>query len=726
MEENRRGTIVIRPVLKPSEDIRKVCVTKDTLPPQFIQLDQNRPLAQVIEDLCTVWKLENPTDYSLQFDDTKTKNTILITEKNRMKINQGDVLKLTQSASKTALEIISGLQSNKEGERARVLQSLQSLSADETFAERFLGNKGLALITGPLENGSFTIEETGLALKAFVELMEHGGAWDSLDQRLIRKVASYVNRPKTEPVDPGILVSAMQILESVVSESTRTSVVEQEVTPENLLHHFETRNPEVHTATMALINTLFSRADRAKRKVIAGNLQTKSMRDVLSANLFNGAPIGTALTYQLHVLQTLMFNLLEDKLTIVVNPQDARFKEDIQELRRIAFESDADDASSPPRRHTSVKDSAAKDVSRLGFKNTANPLEDIRQVPAGVLALENMVYFARHHAEDYIKVVVENCSRADEHDCPFAQASIEVTRLLTEILKIGEAPADKASNESHLFNPMFFKHDRPFEEFYCACIQLFSKTWKEMKASHEDFSKVSEVVAEQIKRAMEKQPQTFDAFKKELGALPYSEILNMRRKETEEKEENIKQARPIKELREKIKSEILELIKQHRLHRLMEGSTFTGAKRTRRNEDKFLYLRLSPNQKTLHYGSCSEGTQPQIETLSNTINIIDITDVKEIPRQNPRKATLSFAIHTEPGVEPVTFTAKNEEDFDVWLDGLNALMGKPMTSKKAEEDMDMLLALEIKLRLLDTEGIDIPDSPPPIPPLPDNFNFVTP
>jgi len=49
-----------------------------------------------------------------------------------------------------------------------------------------------------------------------------------------------------------------------------------------------------------------------------------------------------------------------------------------------------------------------------------------------------------------------------------------------------------------------------------------------------------------------------------------------------------------------------------------------------------------------------------------------------------------------------------------------------MTSQKAQEDVDMLLALEIKLRLLDAEGIDIPDTPPPIPPLPDNFNFATP
>ena len=36
------------------------------------------------------------------------------------------------------------------------------------------------------------------------------------------------------------------------------------------------------------------------------------------------------------------------------------------------------------------------------------------------------------------KVVLENSCRADEHDCPFARASIEITNMLTDILKVGE------------------------------------------------------------------------------------------------------------------------------------------------------------------------------------------------------------------------------------------------------------------------------------------------
>ena len=37
-----------------------------------------------------------------------------------------------------------------------------------------------------------------------------------------------------------------------------------------------------------------------------------------------------------------------------------------------------------------------------------------------------------------LQVVLENSSRADEHDCPFVQASIYLTKILCDTLKIGE------------------------------------------------------------------------------------------------------------------------------------------------------------------------------------------------------------------------------------------------------------------------------------------------
>ena len=40
------------------------------------------------------------------------------------------------------------------------------------------------------------------------------------------------------------------------------------------------------------------------------------------------------------------------------------------------------------------------------------------------------------------------------------------------------------------YYPMFFSCDNAFKEFFCQCIRLFNKTWKEMRAELEDFPKV--------------------------------------------------------------------------------------------------------------------------------------------------------------------------------------------------------------------------------------------
>ncbi|CAO2595321.1 Engulfment and cell motility protein 1 [Lemmus lemmus] len=119
--------------------------------------------------------------------------------------------------------------------------------------------------------------------------------------------------------------------------------------------------------------------------------------------------------------------------------------------------------------------------------NHVNPAMDFTQTPPGMLALDNMLYFAKHHQDAYIRIVLENSSREDKHECPFGRSSIELTKMLCEILKVGELPSETCND----FHPMFFTHDRAFEEFFCICIQLLNKTWKEMRATSEDFNKQS-------------------------------------------------------------------------------------------------------------------------------------------------------------------------------------------------------------------------------------------
>nr|XP_028607099.1 engulfment and cell motility protein 1 isoform X3 [Podarcis muralis] len=243
---------------------------------------------------------------------------------------------------------------------------------------------------------------------------------------------------------------------------------------------------------------------------------------------------------------------------------------------------------------------------------------------------------------------------------------------------------------------------------------------------------VMQVVKEQIMRALTTKPSSLDQFKSKLQNLSYAEILKIRQSERMNQEDF--QSRPILELKEKIQPEILELIKQQRLNRLVEGTCFRKLN-SRRRQDKFWYCRLSPNHKVLHYGDLEESPQGEVphDSLQDKLPVADIKAVvtgKDCPhmkekgaKQNKEVLELAFSILYDSNGQ-LNFIAPDKHEYCVWTDGLNALLGKDMMSELTRNDLDTLLSMEIKLRLLDLENIQIPDAPPPIPKEPSNYDFV--
>lgn len=63
------------------------------------------------------------------------------------------------------------------------------------------------------------------------------------------------------------------------------------------------------------------------------------------------------------------------------------------------------------------------------------------------------------------------------------------------------------------------------------------------------------------------------------------------------------------------------------------------------------------------------------------------------------------------------------EQYCIWTDGLCALLGREMGSDLTRSDLDTLISMEMKLRLLDLENITIPEAPPPVPKEPSSYNF---
>ncbi|XP_056649056.1 engulfment and cell motility protein 1 [Diorhabda sublineata] len=696
-------------------NIVKIAVEMTDQVPQLIEFNQKQPLAGIIQELCNGWNLTDPEQYALQFNENNNNN--YITEKNRNEIKNGSVLRLQYSPSKTAQDILLKLNTGSPEDKATAVSKLSVLSADITFALDFINKQGLTLLIKQIEGAKCKGAVLAHTLLSFVELMEHGiVSWDILNGEFISRVASLVNTPQEAQVTQ----AALSILENVVLNSTEGyGQVEREIPIGSLVNHLQS-TPVVQQNAVALINALLSRADITKRRSLVATLTSKQVRTVIQNNILQtGAAKGNEMAHQLYVLQTLMLGLLEQRKMTKMDPQDQDGHDKIKELRRIAFESEGATSLRGPSGFT-------RDYKKLGFKNDINPALDFTETPPGLLALDCMIYFARNHPESYTKLVLENSCRADEHECPFGKASVELVRILCEILKIGEPPSEQCVT----YQPLFFTHDHPFEECFCICIVLLNKTWKEMRATAEDFQKVASVGQEQIVRALETTPASLDQFKSKLHMLTYNEITQLWQLERNTREEWESHAKPVVELREQITPDIMGLIKQQRLAFLVEGTRFTKySPRGQRIKDKFWYMRLSPNHKVLHYGDCDEKSAPSTEELQSKIAVCDIKALlvgRDCPHMKGRKAShqLAFSLALEGvDLQSLDCVAPDEQALAYWTDGINSLIGNRMQSKETEKDLDTLLSMEIKLRLLDAEGVAIPQDPPPIPPDPPHYHF---
>ncbi|XP_035434122.1 engulfment and cell motility protein 1 [Spodoptera frugiperda] len=702
--------------------------------PQLIEFDQSQPLSSIIQLLCKPWGLPDPENYALQFSESNNQN--YITEKNRNEIKNGSVLRLELSPAKTVQDILGKINNGSEVDQVAALSKLSVLSSDLTFALEFINKKGLTLIINNIENGKFKGKLLKYALITFVELMDHGIIfWDILENQFINKVASFVsNQANTQ--DPKVIQCCLSILENIVLNSSKNSHVEKEITIPSLISHLQNTHQDsiIQQNAIALINAIFSKADMTKRKTIAATLSSKQVRSVIYENLIGASEfsknaeqgLGTELAHQLYVLQTLMLGLLEPKMRQRADAQEQESQEKIKELRKVAFENDNNPNIEVTMRRPGTY---SKDFKKLGFKCENDPIKDFNEVPPGVLALDCMLYFARNYSEDYTKIVLENSCRADEHECPFGKTSVELVKLLCDILKVGDPP----SEQGQTYHPLFFTHDRPFEELFCICIVLLNKTWKEMRATAEDFIKVSSVVREQISRALSSSPKGFDKFRQKINQLTYTEITQLWQQERNNREVWESHARPIVELKEKITPEIIDLIQQQRLGVLVGGTRFKKySTRGQRIKDKFWFVRLSPNHKVLHYGDCDEKSTPSLEELGNKLPVTDIKCVitgKDCPHMKDlrgRKITphLAFSLIIKSAeVTSLDFVAPDEQIFDYWTDGINALLKEKMSSKSFENDLETLLSMDIKVRLLDAEGIDIPKDPPQIPDEPEDYDF---
>ncbi|XP_073522759.1 engulfment and cell motility protein 3 [Phyllobates terribilis] len=520
---------------------------------------------------------------------------------------------------------------------------------------------------------------------------------------------------------------ALIILESVVqSNTTLGAMVRQEVPLDRLLILLQLPDQETQIKVMALLVALLQTVGGRDRAEMLEYLWKKNMRQFIHKSIIHGWPqLGDEMRHYLYVLQCLSLGLLDGRMRIAMDPNDAEQRQQLQNLRLVAFPNEVEEGGHmTSERRRSL---CAKEFRKLGFTNNGSPWQDLGHAPPGLLALDNMVYFSTRWPSAYSRFVLENSSREDKHICPFARSSIHLTLILCEILQVGEA----ASETGQDFLTLFYAQDHFLQELFCVCIQLLNKTWKEMRAAQEDFDKVMHVVKDQISRTLGHAPTSLEFFRTKISSLNYSEILRRRQEERLNQDEAL--SPPVMDLRKQLEPELRNLITQHRLHYLCEGTKFRKVS-SRRRQDKLWFCRLSPNHKVLHYGDVEDNIDnPPIEMLAQKISVADMKFVltgKDCPHMREKnsgkqhKDLVDQAFSVCYDVDScLNFIAPSSTDFCLWLDGLNALLGREMPSERTRTDLDLLLNTELKLRLLDLENVPVPDQPPPVPPRPKNYDY---
>ncbi|XP_064488208.1 engulfment and cell motility protein 2-like [Ornithodoros turicata] len=687
---------------------------------ELLEVDLSAPLADFVEDLCRREGITNAQDYALAFADRKTG---YIVESRKQDIKNGDLLQLTRSPSKVRQEIIEKLSFGAMDGKALALGMLHERVTDPVFAREFTSNNGHKLLVSAMENGFFRGKIMGKALQCFEGLMDHNIlSWDIVSEKFVTRLIRHVS--SSSHIDNMTVETSLSILESAATQRFDLYTVIHTTMPfGNYVNFVGNGSIPVLKNALALLNIVFKRAEHAGQRALEGLILKFGLKNMIWHRLSHMTQVDIELAHQLFVMQSLLLNLYQEMRTSVFDLKDTSHEQKIKLLLKYGFDIDPDDQEAPGNR-SSNRFSA--EFKTLGIRYTAAPIKDFMK-PCGKLALHSLAYFAEHDSSSFSRLVQENSSSSQEHSCPLAASSIKLAELLCNLFHIGETVADQG-----VFYPMFFSTRYFLEELFIVGMKLVFKTWCEMRATTEDIDKVFGIVREQIIRTLksEQNSPTIQDFRRSLWQMPYSVVVSELQKERAEREEWESQSAAVRQLRRSLVPDVMELVETNRLNFLCRGTMFQRyTQKGQRLKDKYCYAMLSHNHKYLHYGECAADDEPILEELQHSQMVSEIAglytgaDCPHARKGNKAITDLAFSIVPRYEEPPLNFVAPNEVVFQYWIDGLNALIGRPMTSEETQRDLETLLHMEIKLRLLETEGLSIPEVAPPIPPSPENYDF---
>lgn len=388
---------------------------------------------------------------------------------------------------------------------------------------------------------------------------------------------------------------------------------------------------------------------------------------------------------------------------------------------------------------------------RLGFQ-TESPAWEFGEM--GFLGMMDLTDFVRKDEDGFRKVVLEQHAKPVGQRCPVARASLAVTSILYHQFEVEKSEIDdpkafqileSRTNYDRAFRPLLLQWSR----LHTAALSAFFRLWRETQAESEDFDKVVELARVLIFHVVGQAHRTRDVQDVE-DDMTEMECARLRDLQMETLEHSYESAwgSHLSHVRDELKVEAIQFVKEQRIRCLLQGSWFpvmTPQKSSETTIDvrrgPWRYVRLSHNRRYLHYCDYDNETtyEPKLEELPEKIDLSSVSSVVSnvIPASinsassstgtltptGSKLASTKITIHSYPNhskskkeIVLLTLHPQNHSVASEWLDGLLMLLNQQPITAETSKLVNMVTNYGLKIRLLNVRYTDdYHNSPPELP-----------
>ena len=654
-------------------------------------------------------------------------------------------------------ETLYQLQSPDPKDKKNSVFKLRTYLTDPPFAEVFVREGGIEILTTIVLSAKGNLLSYSLA--DYPMAMQHSD-WALMPSEVMAKVIESMSSPKNNVINQAlaIVTGLCKGVDPVVSPHVGQMIHEQ----------FNASGPDSFIVLARHINSDDLDIQVECLEAVNGIIRQTTDSDSLAAffAVIDGFGFNASLKSQVNATDLASFR------EAAVLYQDARLYFE-KRLLRTNFESDNDDHDLLLLRYwaqvfPSDVLSELSDWRRLGFQTT-DPSSELRTT--GMLG----IHCCRELMEKSPTIgrgIVDAQTRRPERDYPFSAAWISVVAVMVELFSLAreripgepgevflcllddtKASGDVASSSSSKGVsmddvPIGMFGGSPFLEVFSILVQAYDKMWNDLNCTYEDFNKANAVIRAKLAQALKANPESLSGLKravflmatglkKRIGAVDQAfAAMGLR----------VAEAPIVEELRKTLTTSMLDLVAWQRMENMKSGGVFASYRQDGKNVKQFtVKVILGESGQDIRFciqdgdTSSSSGaltaTMPGLEPVFfQDIHSIAVGAsspmVMALKKPDPAMTELAFSIvlktPTASGEMTVDCVARERREYVMWTDGLRALTGQPLVSPEAVADAEKLAEMELRVRMVELDSVDVPSGEPDLPPPPPSSFSITP